>query len=459
MNNLHRLLIIAAGIGVGSIIAPFLTSSDEANATIPNLPTITYDMVTPDGQANGVLRAPDFSAITFGNLGRFSEPGFITHEHDAYAGYGLGRQWQAGNSVADILKLGDLEESFGLGKLTLGEIVTKSGRHSHLATLDRIGFMDTQTVGTFLKANPQLLDRPIETIPPLADLARLVYNQRSPSILKMPARVLISQDSYPNQLSLNKTNYKLKSKKYIALTETPETETPDTETPKIDFSEFEMGNLDLGEYTIGDVEGLGDTFVEEFEGWRDEFLSEFEDILDISLADFPNPAATLLAFVSRVDTIWSDAHGEIKRGHSVTGSNVSGYAVPCGRECAHIELDDIENAGRDIRWISEGRRWMLGNDPANGNICPTAPWGVEGGEGPLAALNCGMEPTGRNPFGDTFKVALWSVDEITDTAETAIFFRFCKKAPVYLGCTPYFIGPIPFLPANREDWIILGPGI
>ncbi len=101
---------------------------------------------------------------------------------------------------------------------------------------------------------------------------------------------------------------------------------------------------------------------------------------------------------------------------------------------------------------------MLGNDPNNGAFCPDAPWGVKGGQGLLGILNCGKEPTGRNPFGSAFKVALWSVDETKDTAETAIFFRFCKRGIPDLGCTPYFIGPIPFLPVSREDWIIIGSG-
>ena len=68
---------------------------------------------------------------------------------------------------------------------------------------------------------------------------------------------------------------------------------------------------------------------------------------------------------------------------------------------------------------------MLGNDPNNANICLENPWGVDGGEGVLGILNCGKEPTGRNPFGSGFKVALWSVDETKDEASTAIFFRVC----------------------------------
>ena len=443
MNILHKLLIIGSGIIAGSLLAPLITNSDGGNANA-SIPTSTYDMIEENGRTNGLLNVPDFGKITFRHLGKFSEPGFIESSYDGYAGYGLGRQWQAGDLVTDVLKLGDLEESFGIGKLTLNDIVTKSGRHSNMATLDRFGFMDTQTIASFLKANPQLKELPIQDVPPLADAVAMTYADRGKALLELPARVLIQDNrrSPTTKLSLNKNVKKFAQNK----------------APKLDISEFEMGNLDLSEYTLGEVEGLGDSFIEEYEDWKDEHLSDIEGIADISLDDFPNPIATTLAFISRVDAVWSDAHGQIKPGHSVSGSNQTGYAVPCEHSCAHIELDDIENSGRNIRNLSEGRRWMLGKDPNNANICPEAPWGVDGGEGILGILNCGKEPTGRNPFGPAFKQALWSVDETKDEATTAIFFRICKRGIPDLGCTPYFIGPIPFLPANRENWIILGPG-
>ncbi len=325
----------------------------------------------------------------------------------------------------------------------MAEIVAKSGRQLEEVTLDQFGFIKKQTVASFIKANPQLKERAIEDVSPLADAIALIYGDRDKASLKLPVRVLVERQHSYSEVSLNKNVKKIAQ----------------TESPKFDVSEFEMGNLDLSEYTLEDVEGIGDSFVEDYEDWKDEYLSDIEGLADISFDDFPNPVATTLAFISRIDTIWSDAHGEIKPGHSVSGSNQAGYAVPCQKSCAHIELDDIENSGRNIRWISEGRRWMLGNDPNNANICPEAPWGVDGGEGILGVLNCGKEPTGRNPFGPGFKVALWSVDETRDQAGTAIFFRICKRGIPDLGCTPYFIGPIPFLPANRENWIILGPGV
>ncbi|MDJ0592795.1 MAG: hypothetical protein QNJ72_22870 [Pleurocapsa sp. MO_226.B13] len=393
-------------------------------AEVSSIPTQTYDLVGEDNQSQGTVKVPDFSSINFGSLGSFDESGFISDAYDRYAGYKLGREWSAGDLVVDTLKLGDLEEGFGIGQLSLGDIVTKSGRELEDVTLDRFGFLEERTVAEFIEANPQLENEKIKNIPPLADLVEQEYGSDS-SILDFSANNLADRDGAFG-----------------------------------DVSQSKLGDrLDLSQYNLADVSGLEDSQIQNYEGWRDSYISDLEGLADISLDDLPNPIASTLAFISRVDAIWSNAEGQVKAGFSVSGSNVSGYAVPCNQECAYIELDDLENSGRNIRWVSEGRRWILGNDPNNGNICPEAPWGVDGGEGILGNLNCGKEPTGRNSFGPAFKVALWKVDETTDTAETAIFFRICKRGIPDLGCTPYFIGPIPWLPANRESWIILGPGI
>ena len=393
-------------------------------AEVSSIPTQTYDLVGEDNQFQGTVEVPDFSSINFGSLGSFDESGFISDTYDRYAGYKLGREWSAGDLVVDTLKLGDLEEGFGIGQLSLGDIVTKSGRELEDVTLDRFGFLEERTVAEFIEANPQLENEKIKNIPPLADLVEQEYGSDS-SILDFSANNLADRDGAFGDVAQSKLG--------------------DT--------------VDLSQYNLADVSGLEDSQIQNYEGWRDSYISDIEGLADISLDDLPNPIASTLAFISRVDAIWSNAEGQVKAGFSVSGSNVSGYAVPCNQECAYIELDDLENSGRNIRWVSEGRRWILGNDPNNGNICPEAPWGVDGGEGILGNLNCGKEPTGRNSFGPAFKVALWKVDETTDTAETAIFFRICKRGIPDLGCTPYFIGPIPWLPANRESWIILGPGI
>ncbi|NJL57523.1 M23 family peptidase, partial [bacterium] len=44
-------------------------------------------------------------------------------------------------------------------------------------------------------------------------------------------------------------------------------------------------------------------------------------------------------------------------------------------------------------------------------------------------------------------------DETTDTVDTALFFRFCADA---LGCTPYFIGPVPFFTYKVNALMFVG---
>ena len=273
-------LATSVGLELSLTLTNFL-----ANTTVKanSIPTVTYEMVGEDNSSAGVLEAPDFSSIAFRSLGSFSESGTVSGKYDRYAGYGLGRQWHKGDAVIDILKLGDIEDSFGVGQFRLEEIVAKSGRQPKDVTLDRFGFIKNQTIASFIKANPQLKERLIEDVPPLADAVTLMYGDRSKALLELPVKVLIDGDreNWTSELSLNKNVKKLAQ----------------NEAPKFDVSEFEMGNLDLSEYSLESVEGIGDSFVEDYEDWKNEYLSDIEGLADISFDDFPNPVATTLAFI------------------------------------------------------------------------------------------------------------------------------------------------------------------
>ncbi len=422
------------------------TITRTTSVSASNVPTKTYDMVNEDNSVAGSLRVPDFSSMTLQDLGHFSAPGSIPDDYDRYVGYGLGRQWQAGDRVVDVLKLGDLDEALGIGSMRLGEIVTLAGDLPHQATLDRFGFIESQTVADFVLANPQLQSKLIKDVPPLADLVLLLYGEHSRAILDLPVETLVANPRNKSERLVSRRKDNQKSHL--------------TQVKEISLSEVQMGELDLSQYTLEDVSGMEDSLIEDYEAWKDKYISEAGFFSRILLSNFFKPISTTLNFVSRVDFVWGKTHGEVRSSQSISGSNEVGYAFPCADRCAHLELDNLENSGRKFRSASEGGRWILGNDPNNGNICPEAPWGVDGGRGILGLLNCGREPTGRNPFGSAFKVALWDVDETTETAETAIFFRICIKTLfVDFGCTPYFIGPIPWLPVEREDWIIVGPGV
>ena len=116
-------LATSIGLGLSFTLTNFLANTVKANS----IPTVTYEMLGEDNSPMGILEAPDFSAITFRSLGSFSESGTISDEYDRYAGYGLGRQWHKGDAVINVLKLGDIDDSFGVGQFRLGEIVVESG--------------------------------------------------------------------------------------------------------------------------------------------------------------------------------------------------------------------------------------------------------------------------------------------------------------------------------------------
>ncbi|MGK7908447.1 MAG: M23 family metallopeptidase [Synechococcus sp.] len=125
-------------------------------------------------------------------------------------------------------------------------------------------------------------------------------------------------------------------------------------------------------------------------------------------------------------------------GNTISGSDREGYSVPCAQMgCAHIEFS--------TQPVVHGKRWIWGEQE------------VEGGYGwPLGELNGGVEPTGRHPITDDFKVVLLEVSEQGSSAQFGIYFRVCIKTMFIDSCSPYFIGPFPWFGYREGDWILIG---
>ena len=148
----------------------------------------------------------------------------------------------------------------------------------------------------------------------------------------------------------------------------------------------------------------------------------------------PNPVQAT-GMIGTVDVVYGTA--ERDRRNTISGSDREGFQVPCKENCAYVEL-----AGAPSLY---GKQWISGKYQR-----------VKGGSGVLGAVNGGKEPTGRHPFGDVFKVSIWDVDESTGTVSTALHFRICKRGLPDLGCTPYFLGPVPFLNYHEKEPIFTG---
>lgn len=205
--------------------------------------------------------------------------------------------------------------------------------------------------------------------------------------------------------------------------------------------------IDISSYALSDIPGLEYIQLLNYDGITKEIIEDIPFLEDLPLSEFPNPL-DLAAIVGRIDMIWGEAEGSAPR--TISGGINDGFEQPCEEApCAAVELDDLEDLGRELRIPFEGKRWVDGESQE-----------VDGGKNCLKDVNGGKEPTGRHPFGKAFKVVAWNSDERGEqNVDLVLFFRFCFPCGPFgpTGCTPYFIGPFPFLSGfNQDDYLLLG---
>lgn len=206
------------------------------------------------------------------------------------------------------------------------------------------------------------------------------------------------------------------------------------------LGDLKLGEIDLSQYSLSSIPNLNSAQLGAFSDWQTTLIKDVPGLNVLPLSSFPNPITEIGNLVMRIDAIYSPA--ERRRTKTISGSDVQGFSVNCQEnDCAYIELDDLENSGRNVRGVLEGKQWISGKYQE-----------VEGGSGCLKGVNGGKEPTGRLPFGSAFKVVIMEPDERTDTVDTALFFRFCSPC----GCSPYFIGPVPFFTYRVNSPIFVG---
>ncbi|MBN3959128.1 hypothetical protein [Nostoc sp. NMS8] len=305
------------------------------------------------------------------------------------------RTWQAGQSIGDFMELGDFEDAnLNIEKLTLRAISQALAIDLDGLKLDDFGVIKTQTLSDLVKAIPELANQSARNVAPIADFFR---------------QMGIST----NQRIGNVANY-------------------------YNLDNIPLGNeIDLSKYKLTSIPGIENSSFNEFANWQDTLISDIPGLKDLSWNNFPTVPEPDLSFVGQVDLPLGDI--EANRIRSISGSYQEGFNVPCNQNnCVHFEASGLGQ--------TTGAQWISGKVQK-----------VKGGYGILAVANGGLEPTGRHPFGKSFKQVVWDIDESSGSVNTAMFFRFCKTIP-FVGrtCTPYFIGPVPFITYHEKDPIIFG---
>jgi hypothetical protein len=381
-------------------LKPVTTS---AIATEPWIPTTS--MTWDEHQ----VRLPDWSQLTFGTLPPFSTDGAFesSAEINQSLGYDLSRSWQTGQSVETVLKLGDFQTSLYPQLFNLNAIAQISQIDLNQVALDALDMVVWQTLDDLVAAIPHLGQLPISQIPPVESLIA--------SVIPIPQLALRLKET------LGTTSLS------AVLTEFP------------DLGQLSLGHLgeQLNQFAITDIPGLANIPLQNLRNWSSSTIAGVPGFANVPFDQMPNPLSGIGA-VGRIDMVYGPA--ETQRQNAISGSTREGFQVPCEDDCAHVELTGSPTL--------HGKQWISGQYQQ-----------VKGGEGFLAMVNGGKEPTGRHPFGEAFKVAIWDVDETTGTVSTALFFRICQRGGFLtpnLGCTPYFIGPIPFMSYRETEFMLIG---
>jgi hypothetical protein len=366
----------------------FLLNQKATAATLPNTPTIPTKLLNN-------APVPDWENINFKSF-VFSSDGSIELPKAQIPGYKSKKVWKAGQSLDQVMEVGDFEEVFGLENFSLKDIERLSGISLKNTKLSDFSIAKWQTVLELVKAIPKLADEYIEDVPPIRDLL---------------------EQTLTRGFTLDQTIGEL-------IQQNPE------------LKDIELGEIDLSKYKLTSIPGIEKAQLKEFSNWQNVTISKVPGLNKVSFNNFPIVPVPQGNIVGKVDLPLKEV--ENNRQRSISGSYQEGFNVPCFQNCAHIELSGSGGL--------TGTQWMSGKFQK-----------VRGGHGILGKLNGGKEPTGRHPFGKVFKQVVWDINEADGSITTAMFFRICKRSLfVNFGCSPYFIGPFPFLPYKEKSYIFLG---
>jgi hypothetical protein len=336
---------------------------------------------------------PNWSLLKFSDM-IISENGKITYP--GKKGNEI-RVWNAGQSIAEFMELGDFETpELGIEKLSLAKIANAQGINLNKLRLSDLELTQWQTLPDLVKAVPGLGSKSVSSVKPIQDFLKKLGISTNNTIGK----------------TASIHNVKLKN---------------------VQLSKV----INLKNYSLTSVPNIENASIKNFANWQDSKIKGVPGLENLTWNNFPGILSLNLSMVGKVDLVLRDI--EANRNRSISGSYQQGFNVPCLQtNCAHAEMSGIGQI--------TGMQWISGKVQK-----------VSGGFGILKSLNGGKEPTGRNPFGSAFKQVVWDINEAEGSMQTAMFFRICKTIP-FAGrtCSPYFIGPVPFIKYREKDPIIFG---
>lgn len=287
--------MIALGLTI-----PLVSIATTAQAAIPAAPTIP---TTIHQHGNQTATVPNWAKITFASLPRLPQSGSISLPDATPI-----RQWRSGQSIADVMTLGDFQDSFRLQNLNLFAIAAATDMVPEEVSLSQLKLLQRQTIRSLVAAIPAIAEVPINQIPPIANL--------------------IATTKLPPQLATLTLNQLLE------------------QTPTLGDLRFEA--IPLDQYHLTDIPNLLMAPLSKFENWQDAAISDIPNLAQLPWSELPNPPANdgMIAAVQ--------ANSSLKTTTSISGSDQAGYAVVCAsKSCPNITFQN--NTALD------GKSWNAAN--------------------------------------------------------------------------------------------------
>lgn len=397
-------LFLFAAIALFITISTITPNEAQTNSNSP-IPTKTEIV------AGKEVQVPDWSQISFDSLPPAIEAGSLdfSTENLSQLDYDPSRIWQAGDLPSSFIMLGDIASAFGLEQLSLDKVAELTGIPLDLsAALENFETIGWQSAFSLVKAIPGLEDIPLGKVAPLFDLFNSSgFNFDASSLMSVGNAISIAPEIGTQLLG---------------------------------------SQLDLGQYNLSDIPGLTNTPIGEYAQWGKTLVSGVPGLGSLSFSSFPIPIPNIIRAIALIDVPFSTAEKATPdaalltisgSGEPYTGMTTLPVAPGIGKSYAYAELSDpVGEAG-----LAYGKRWVAGSSQK-----------VPGGYGVLKSVNGGKEPTGMMVYGPPFKVVLTGTDETTGAAKFGIYFRHCARtAFVDFGCTPYYIGAIPWIPLKETE--------
>lgn len=433
---------------------------------------------------------PDWSNISWDrmgvingdNYGVLTDPGLIRT-----LGYNPSRAFSAGDRISTTIKVGDLD-ALGLGRKTFGSFLGNVDPNT--VSLGAISALNGSSLKDLASSVPGLANAPVRSIPLFDSLLAgngvemanknigmikqyvpeiQAFLAKNPWAADLPIEQLLKGDWKDAALSAA-LKYGLPAliKEVPALGQIPigglfnaalkgdingiinlgiSTTVSEFLKNNPALADLPLGVLtDLNNFSVGSIPNLVSTAITAIPGLKDQIIANVPGIAAVPLDALLGLLNTATAKIDFPD------QGATAATRAFSGGGYTFKSEDCDGPCPNFEINSATSAIPLISDTLNGTQWVVGSlDSSKGQS-------VEGGRGPLKGFFGGKEPVHIRPWGDSPNVALaaTNVTDETGMVDFSFYLRFCIEPPFSdKTCTPYGIGPIPFISLHQNDVVVI----